>query len=34
MVTEAPLLANEADHPQEIVARHGDRRIVVMDSAR
>ena len=34
MATEAPLLANEADHPQEVVAAHGDRRIVVMDSAR
>ena len=34
MATEAPLLANEADHPQEVVATHGDRRIVVMDSAR
>ena len=34
MATEAPLLANEADHPQEVVAEHGDRRIVVMDSAR
>ena len=34
MSTEAPLLANEADHPQEVVEEHGDRRIVVMDSAR
>ena len=34
MAEEAPLLANEEDHPQEVVATYGDRRVVIMDSAR
>ena len=34
MPEEAPLLANEADHPQEVVYTDGERRIVTMDSAR
>src|SRR4051812_19017201 len=31
---EAPLLSKPEDHPQEVVATHGDSRIVLMDSAR
>ena len=31
---EAPLLNNEADHPQEVVKELGKTKIVVMDSAR
>ena len=34
MPEEAPLLANEEDHPQQVVYADGDRRIVTMDSAR
>lgn len=34
MAEEAPLLANEEDHPQEVVHTSGERRIVTMDSAR
>jgi alkylhydroperoxidase/carboxymuconolactone decarboxylase family protein YurZ len=31
---EAPLLAREEDHPQELVATHGGVRVIAIDSAR
>ncbi len=34
MAEEAPLLSNEDDHPQDVVAVYGDRRVISMDSAR
>ena len=30
---DAPLLAREEDHPQELVASHGGVRVIAIDSA-
>ncbi len=34
MAEEAPLLNDEADHPQDIVVDRNGRRVIAMDSAR
>ncbi len=34
MAEEAPLLANEDDHPHDLVHEEGSRRVIAMDSAR